>query len=435
MRILVIGSGGREHALCWKIVQSPKCDKLYCAPGNGGISELAEIVDIKTDEIEGLLNFAKSEKIDLTVVGPEAPLVAGVVDRFEKEGVRIFGPRKELAKLEGSKVFAKELMKRLDVPTADFKIFDRYDEALKYVGTKNGPIVVKADGLCAGKGVIVCRTIAEAKDALKKIMVDRIFGESGNRVIVEDCLEGEEASIIVISDGTNVAPLASSQDHKRIFDNDKGNNTGGMGAYSPAPIVTDVVFKGIMEQVINPVIKGLAGSGKPYKGVLYAGIMLTRDGPKVLEFNVRFGDPETQAILPRLKSDLVGIIENSIDGKLGNYKLDWDSRSCVSVVIASGGYPGDYEKGFQINGLDETACLKDVVVFHAATLLGKRSTDKHNTYITNGGRVLNVTALGDNMQDAIDICYNAARRIRFDKMHYRKDIGWRAIRGGNYVQA
>ncbi|MBI5143859.1 MAG: phosphoribosylamine--glycine ligase [Candidatus Omnitrophica bacterium] len=434
MRILVVGSGGREHALCWKIAQSPKCDKLYCAPGNGGIQEIAQIADIKADDIDGLLDFTKKEKIDLTVVGPEAPLVAGIVDRFEKEGLRIFGPRKELAALEGSKVFAKELMKALGVPTAEFKVFDKSDDALKYLETKKAPVVVKADGLCAGKGVIVCKTIDEAKDAVKKIMVDRIFGDSGNKVIIEDCLTGEEASIIVISDGINVVALASSQDHKRVFDGDKGPNTGGMGAYSPAPVVRDAISKRVMNEIINPIIKGLAREGKFYKGVLYIGIMITESGPKVLEFNVRFGDPETQAILPRLKGDLVSLMENSIDVGLRDYSLEWDGRFCVSVVIASGGYPGDYEKGIEIKGLDNVKCLKDIIVFHAGTKLGRRSTDKQPLYLTYGGRVLNVTALGDNIEDAIDICYNAVEKIRFDKMHYRKDIGQRAIRGGSYVQ-
>lgn len=428
MRILVIGSGGREHALCWKIAQSPKCEKLYCAPGNGGISEVAEITDINADDIDGLLNFAEKEKIDLTVVGPEMPLVAGIVDRFEKKGLKIFGPKKELATLEGSKVFAKELMKKIGVPTADFKVFDKSDDALKYLDTKETPVVVKADGLCAGKGVIVCKTIAEAKDAVKKIMVDRIFGDSGNRLIIEDYLMGEEASIIVISDGINIVPLASSQDHKRVFDGDKGANTGGMGAYSPAPVITDEIFKMIMEQVINPLIRGLAREGKPYIGALYAGIMLTKDGPKVLEFNVRFGDPETQAILPRLKSDLLEAMERAVDRALRYYNMEWDDRPCVSVVIASGGYPGYYVKGMEIRGLDETRCLKGVIIFHAGTKSGKRATDKKPLYLTNGGRVLNVTALGSNIQDAIDICYHAVEKIHFDKMHYRKDIGYRAIR-------
>lgn len=428
MKILVIGSGGREHAICWKIAQSPKCEKLYCAPGNGGISEVACPVDIKPDDIDALLDFAKDNKIDLTIVGPEGPLVAGIVDKFEEEGLRIFGPQKSCALLEGSKVFAKELMKKIGVPTADFKVFGSYDQALKYLERKEAPVVVKADGLCAGKGVVICKTISEAKDAIKDMMVKKIFGDAGRNVIIEDCLMGEEASIIVIADGKNVVSLASSQDHKRIFDADKGPNTGGMGAYSPAPVVTDDLFKEIMDKVISPVVKELAKDGKPYKGALYAGIMITKDGPKVLEFNTRFGDPETQAILPRLKSDLVEVIEKTIDGKLEGYSLKWDSRPCVSVVVASAGYPGDYEKGVEIKDLEPANALKDVVVFHAGTKKGRRQSDGNSTFITNGGRVLNVTALGRDIKDAIDNCYNAVSKIRFDGMHYRRDIGHRAVK-------
>ena len=428
MKILVIGSGGSEHALCWKIAQSPKCKKLYCAPGNGGISEIAELVDIKAEDIGGLIKFAKEKKTDLTVVGPESPLVAGIVDRFEKEGLRIFGPKKDCALLEGSKVFSKELMKKWGVPTSDFKVFEKSDEALKYLAAKKPPIVVKADGLCAGKGVVVCKTIDEAKNAVEDMMVRKIFGDAAKKIIIEDCLIGEEASIIVIADGKNVVPLASSQDHKRVFNGDKGQNTGGMGAYSPAPIVTNPLFKEIMDKVIYPMINGLANEGKPYKGALYAGIMVTKEGPKVLEFNARFGDPETQAILPRLKSDLVGAMEASIDGKLKDYKLDWDPRPCVSVVMASGGYPGDYEKGIEITGVDYAKALKDVVIFHAGTKAGRRASDGNSTFLTNGGRVLNVTALGSDIKDAVQNCYDAVDKIRFDRMHYRRDIGFKAIK-------
>ena len=428
MRILVVGSGGREHALCWKIAQSTRCSKVYCAPGNGGIKQVAEIVDINADDVAGLLKFAKANHIDFTVVGPEVALVKGIVDAFEKEGLKIFGPTKALAAIEGSKIFAKKLMKKAGVPTADFETFDNIDDALKYSGTKKLPLVVKADGLCAGKGVVICKTMDEVHSSLKHMMVDKAFGASGEKVIIEDCLVGEEASIIVISDGKNIEPLASSQDHKRIFDGDMGANTGGMGAYSPAPVVTNDLFKKIMDIVIYPVINTLAKDGTPYKGALYAGIMVTKDGPFVLEFNARFGDPETQAILPRLKSDLLETMERAMGGSLAGFSLAWDARPCVSVVVASGGYPDKFDKGMEIRGLEDATAMKDVIVFHAGTRHGRRSADTNKLVITSGGRVLNVTALGDNMQTAIDNCYNAVRAIHFDKMHYRRDIGARAIR-------
>ncbi|MFH0764753.1 MAG: phosphoribosylamine--glycine ligase [Candidatus Omnitrophota bacterium] len=428
MRILVVGSGGREHALCWKIAQSAKCSKLYCAPGNGGIGEVAELVDISADDITGLLKFAKDNRIDLTVVGPEAPLVKGIVDIFQKEGLKAFGPAKELAAIEGSKVFAKELMKRCGVTTADFRIFDDYNKACEYIDGKIAPIVVKADGLAAGKGVVVCKTVDEAKGALKNMMVDRHFGAAGDKVIIEDCLAGEEASIIVISDGKNFVPLASSQDHKRVFDGDRGPNTGGMGAYSPAPVITGDLSGEILGTIITPIIKGLAKSGKPYKGVLYAGIMVTKDGPYALEFNARFGDPETQAILPRLKSDIVEVMERAIDGKLEGCKLEWDPRPCVSVVMASGGYPGDYGKGEEIKGLDEAKKLNNTIVFHAGTKAGRRKIDPPGLMITNGGRVLNVTALGADFREAVNNCYRAVDLIKFDRMYYRRDIAKRALK-------
>jgi len=420
VNVLVVGSGGREHAITWKIAQSRRVDKIYCAPGNGGMSEIAELVDIGVEDIGGLLGFAKKKKIDLTIVGPEVTLVAGIVDQFQQAGLKIFGPVKELANLEGSKVFAKENMAKLGVPTADFKVFKDAEKAKKYIKEKSAPLVVKADGLCAGKGVIVCKTENEAIDAIKLIMEDKKFGAAGDKVIVEDCLVGEEASIIVLSDGKNVVPLASSQDHKAIYDGDKGANTGGMGAYSPAPAVTDGLFKKIMEEIIKPIIKGISREGKFYKGVLYAGLMMTEQGPKVLEFNVRFGDPETQAIFPRLKNDLVELIQASIDGTLDKQALDWDPRPCVSVVIASGGYPAKYEKGKTITGLDEVKKMKDIVAFHAGT---KRA----QTFVTNGGRVLNVTALGNSIKEAIDKAYKAVGKINFENMYYRRDIGRRAL--------
>jgi len=426
MKILVIGSGGREHALVWKIAQSKKAGKIFCAPGNGGIAGIAELVDIKADDIGRLRAFAKEEKIDLTVVGPEVPLVAGIVDEFTEEGLRIFGPSRELALLEGSKVFAKECMKRFGIPTADAAIFSESGAALKYLDTAGVPVVVKADGLCAGKGVTVCATAEEAKRAVRQAMEDKIFGVAGKRVLIEECLQGEKASHIVISDGNNAVAMASSQDHKRIFDGDKGPNTGGMGAYSPAPVVTDALFDLCMKRVIRPMIEGLSKEGKHFKGVLYAGIMVTREGPKVLEFNVRFGDPETQVIMPRLKTDLIELMERSIDGTLASVTADWDKRSCVSVVLSSGGYPGAYEKGKKIEGLEKAGKMRDVVIFHAGTKLSGNAKGKPDC-VTSGGRVLNVTALGDTTKEAVTLCYDAVGKIAFAKMHYRKDIGRKAL--------
>ncbi|MBU4311241.1 MAG: phosphoribosylamine--glycine ligase [Candidatus Omnitrophica bacterium] len=421
MKVLVVGSGGREHALAWKIAQSKKVDKIFCAPGNGGIKEIAELVNIKADDVVSLLKFAKEERIGLTMAGPEAPLVKGIVDEFTREGLKIFGPVKELAMLEGSKVFAKETMKRLGVPTADFKVFSDAGKAKEYLKEKGAPIVVKADGLAAGKGVIVASSIEDAEAAIDDILVKRIFGSAGDRLILEDCLEGEEASILVFSDGKTITPLVSSQDHKRIFDNDKGANTGGMGAYSPAPVVSGELFDEIIDKVFRPIINGFAKEGKSYKGVLYAGIMITKDGPMVLEFNARFGDPETQAILPRLKSDLVDVAMACIDGTLDKIKLEWDKRPCLCIVCASKGYPGPYEKHKEIKGLEDARKVKDSVVFHAGTV---RENEK---VFTSGGRVLGVTGLGMDIKSAKEVAYKAAGRIKFDGIYYRNDIGYRAV--------
>ncbi|MGB4520532.1 MAG: phosphoribosylamine--glycine ligase [Candidatus Omnitrophota bacterium] len=428
MRVLVIGSGGREHALVWSIAQSKLVDKIFCAPGNGGIAKQAECLDIKAEDIPALLEFARKEKIGLTVVGPEAALSEGIVDEFKNYDLKIFGPSKAATRLESSKVFAKELMAEYGVPTADFKIFSDSASAKKYIRQINAPCVVKADGLAQGKGVIVAGTIDEAEEAVALIMEKKVFGEAGNKVIVEECLKGQEASILVFTDSKKVIPLASSQDHKRVFDNDQGANTGGMGAYSPAPVVTQELFKEILDKIIYRTIDGLVRKGIEYTGVLYAGVMLTKEGPKTLEFNVRFGDPETEAILPRMKSDLVevmlGVAENKLS-KLNN--LDWDKRACVCVVCSSGGYPGNYEKGKEIFGLDETAKMKDVVVFHAGTRqLANPQTGKPKI-LTNGGRVLGVTGLGDTIRGAIDKTYQAVKKIHFDGMHYRKDIGYKAV--------
>ncbi|MFH0912738.1 MAG: phosphoribosylamine--glycine ligase [Candidatus Omnitrophota bacterium] len=426
MRILVIGSGGREHALVCKIAQSKLVDKIFCAPGNGGIMQQAECLDIKAEDIGALLDFAKKEKIDLTVVGPEVPLSCGIVDEFNKYKLKIFGPQKSAAQLEASKVFAKELMRKYNVPTADFRIFDDSDEAKKYIEKIDTPCVVKADGLAQGKGVVVAKTADEAKEAVTAMMQEKIFGEAGRKVIIEDCLEGQEASILVIADSSEVIALASSQDHKRIFDQDKGPNTGGMGAYSPAPVVTQELFREILDTIVYRTIDGLAKEGISYQGVLYAGVMLTKDGPKTLEFNVRFGDPETQAILPRLKSDLVEVMLATTEGKLSRIQnLNWDNRACVCVVCASGGYPGDYEKGREVFGLDEVAKIEDAIVFHAGT---KALTNSGKTQIlTNGGRVLGVTGLGNTIKDAINKAYQAVDKINFAGMHYRRDIGQKAL--------
>lgn len=421
MKVLVIGSGGREHALVWKLAQSPKVKKIYAAPGNGGIEELAETVDIKINDLERVVDFVQTNNIDLTIIGPEAPLVDGIVDVFSKKSLRIFGPTKEASQLEGSKVFAKMICSKYGIPTSPFKIFDNPQEAKDYIDKTDKLQVIKADGLAAGKGVIVSKDKEEAKDAVDLIMVDREFGEAGSKIVVEERLFGEEASILAFSDGENILPLASSQDHKQIYDGDKGPNTGGMGAYSPTPVITHNIYERIIKEIIEPTIYGMNEEGFAYKGVLYAGVMITDTGPKLLEFNVRFGDPETQAMLPRLKSDLVEVIEATIDGELNDIELKWDSRACVCVVIASGGYPGSYQKQKEISGLDKIKKQKDIIVFHAGT------KKKDNTILTNGGRVLGVTGLGESIQEAIDNTYNAIKLISFDKMYYRKDIGQKAI--------
>lgn len=424
MRILVIGSGGREHALVWKIAQSKLVDKIFCAPGNGGIAQIAECVDIKADDISGLLEFARKEKIDLTVVGPEKALALGIVDEFTKAGLKIFGPNKKAANLEGSKVFSKELMAKYKVPTAKFKVFDSPDAAKKYIESFGAPCVVKADGLAAGKGVVVAKTVDEAKDAVTSMMQDKVFGDAGKKIIIEECLVGQEASILVITDSKAVVALASAQDHKRIFDRDQGANTGGMGAYSPALIVTADILKEVMDKIIYRTIDGLAKEGIDYRGVLYAGIMLTKDGPQALEFNVRFGDPETQAILPRLKSDLLEVMLATSVGKLSKIgALEWDTGACVSVVCAAGGYPGNYAQGKEISGLDQVSKLEDVIVFHAGT---KKIGDR---ILTSGGRVLGVTGLGATIKEAINKTYAAVGKINFEGMHFRKDIGKKAETG------
>jgi phosphoribosylamine--glycine ligase len=421
MKVLVVGGGGREHALVWKIAQSPKVTKVYCAPGNAGISELAEIVPIKANDLKGLLDFALNAKIDLTVVGPEDPLTLGIVDLFESKRLSIFGSNRKAAEIEGSKTFAKEIMKKYHIPTASFMAFENPKEAIAYLRKQGAPIVVKADGLAAGKGVMVCKTVEEAIRSVEQIMVEKMFGEAGKRVVVEECLTGEEASYIAFTDGKSILPMASSQDHKPIFDGDQGPNTGGMGAYSPAPVVTDEVHQQIMEKILRPMIQGMWEEGRPYRGVLYAGLMIKDGQPKVLEFNARFGDPETQPALMRMRGDIVPILEGCMKGTLSQCQVEWDERAAVCVVMASKGYPGDYEKGKAIKGLEEVSRMKDVVVFHAGT------ATKEGQIVTNGGRVLGVTGLGEDIPRAIERSYEAVRKISWDGVHYRTDIGQKAL--------
>ncbi|MBU0571797.1 MAG: phosphoribosylamine--glycine ligase [Candidatus Omnitrophica bacterium] len=420
MNILVIGSGGREHALCWKIKQSPKTADLYCMPGNGGTSEYAVNCDVDILDNDAIKNFCKEKKIDLVVVGPEVPLSRGITDVLETEGIRVCGPSYAASRLESSKIFAKELMGRYNIPTAGFRIFETADKAEAYLREIGTPVVIKADGLAAGKGVIVAKTVPEAMKAAKEILEDKVFGSAGNKIIIEECLEGEEVSILVMSDGKNIISLASSQDHKRIYDGDKGPNTGGMGAYSPAPVVDKKLFNEINKTIIRPIIDGLAEEGTPYKGVLYAGVMITDLGVKVLEFNVRFGDPETQAILPRLKTDLVELLMATASGDISGIRLKWDKRDCVAVVLASGGYPGKYEKARQITGIDD-AEKEGVVVFHAGTMV------QDGTLLTSGGRVLSVAGMGLGIKKALEHAYAGVDRIHFEGMTYRRDIAHRAV--------
>ncbi len=422
MKVLVIGSGGREHALVWKIKQSKKVEKIFCAPGNAGISRVADCVDISVTDVNKLLKFAKKEKIDLTVVGPESSLVVGIVDIFEKNGLRIFGPTMKAAELEGSKVFSKEFLKKYNIPSASFKVFKDSEKAKKYIDSHGAPIVVKADGLAAGKGVIVAKTIEEAKQAVDLIMADKAFGKAGDRIIIESCLTGEEASFIAFTDGKTVLPLPTSQDHKAVFDNDEGPNTGGMGAYSPAPVVTDEIAEFVMNRVMLPTIRGLEAEGRPFKGMLYAGLMIDGDTINVLEFNCRFGDPEAQPLLMRLKSDIIDIFEAAIDGKLDRIEMKIDPRPTVCVVMASGGYPGPYQNGKVISGLTKASECPGVEVFHAGT------ARKHGRTVTNGGRVLGVTAVGNTLRDAIDRAYNAVDEIKWTNCYCRRDIGEKALR-------
>jgi phosphoribosylamine--glycine ligase len=499
LKVLVIGKGGREHVLCWKLRQSPRVTAVFCAPGNAGTAQEGQNVPIEAHDFRGLIQFARREGIGLTVVGPEEPLVGGIVDAFQREGLRIFGPRRDAAELEGSKVFAKELMRQAGIPTADFRVFrsapdaERYvlsrevsvvvrskgrstirhaqlcrtaSEAIEvidrimdpremlapgvqveieergqrktfdtaadardYVLSRPVPLVIKADGLAAGKGVVVCDNIKDALEAIDQIMVRRLYGRAGDRLIIEEKLDGQEASILALTDGRTIVPLESSQDHKRALDGDQGPNTGGMGAYSPTPIITPELMQTVEAEILVPVVHALKRARKSFRGVLYAGLMLTNQGPKVLEFNVRFGDPECQAVLMRLRSDLLDALEAVVDERLETMALDWDPRPSVTVVMASEGYPGPYERGRTINNLDEADRMPDVKVFHAGTSLRQDPFGgRGGRVVTDGGRVLGVTALGDTLEAAQARAYDAARAIRYAGAWYRKDIGDRAIR-------
>lgn len=426
MHVLIIGSGGREHALAWKISQSPRVTKLSCAPGNAGIAEIADLVPVKANDIEALLRFALEHGVDLTVVGPEQALTEGIVDRFEAKGLKIFGPSKLAAQLEGSKAFAKQFMQKHGIPTAEFRSFElsqRYD-AERYINEIPVPIVLKADGLAAGKGVTVCETKEDALDILDLMMGRKAFGDAGLKVVIEEFLDGEEASVFAITDGNDCVLLSSAQDHKRIFDNDLGKNTGGMGAYSPAPVMSPELMKQVERTIVRPTIQGMKSDGHPYKGCLYVGLMITETGPKVIEYNCRFGDPETEVILPLLKSDLVDLMLASVGGTLGSLAAEQHPLSAVCVVIASGGYPDQYESGMQIVGLDAARMLDErVMVFHAGTAREK------NTLVTAGGRVLGVTAVGPaaDLEQTIDRAYRAVEKITFDGAYYRSDIGKKGV--------
>jgi phosphoribosylamine--glycine ligase len=421
MKILVVGGGGREHALVWKIAQSPLVDTIYCAPGNPGTAALAENVAINVDELDVLLEFALAERIDLTVVGPEQPLSLGIVDLFEANGLKVFGPAKNAAVIEASKAFSKDLMHKYQIPTAAYGVFSEIGPAVEFIERTGAPIVVKADGLAAGKGVIIAQTCEEAVAAVTDMLSGNAFGSAGSRVVIEEFLTGEEASFLAITDGRHIIPLASAQDHKAIFDNDLGPNTGGMGAYSPAPVVTATVHENAMQQVLRRAVDGMAAEGRPYRGVLYAGLMVTGDQVKTLEFNARFGDPECQPLLMRMKSDIVPVLLAVANGDLSGVRIEWHDKAAVCVVMASEGYPGDYRKGDAISGLDDADGLDDVYVFHAGTAL------KDDRCVTNGGRVLGVTALGDTVQQAIDRAYQGVGRITWPGVQFRTDIGRKAL--------
>ena len=422
MKVLVVGQGGREHALVWKLAQSPLVDKVYCAPGNAGTEIDGENIDIASDDIERLVKFAQTEEIGLTVIGPEAPLVAGIVDAFQAEGLTVFGPSAKASQMEGSKVFAKKIMRQANVPTAEYQEFTSYDDAIRYIDEREqNEFVIKADGLAAGKGVTVCSTRPEARAAIKSALVEKAFGDAGDRIIIEECMTGQEASILALVDGSTIIPLAPSQDHKRALDGDEGPNTGGMGAYSPTPLVTPQMMDEIIDKILVPTVHAMKKAGCPFTGILYAGLMLTPQGPKVVEYNVRFGDPEAQPVLMRLKTDLAELLLAAAKGRLRDIEsIDWDPRPAVCVVMASDGYPSSYEKGRPIRGLAAAAEVENVKVFHAGTARHGDET------VNNGGRVLGVTAIGENIPAAKLSAYQAVKCIRWDGAWCRKDISDKA---------
>lgn len=421
MDILVIGGGGREHAICWALAKSPKAGTIYCAPGNAGIGQVAEIVPIAVNEFDKLTVFAQEKQVGLVVVGPDDPLADGIVDAFEAKKIPVFGPRKNAAHIEGSKTFMKDLLKKYDIPTAAYEKFDNYGEAKTYLDQQKLPIVIKADGLAAGKGVTVAFTREEAEAALKDIMVGKVFGEAGSQVVIEEFLEGQEMSILAFVDGEVVRPMSAAQDHKQVYDNDKGPNTGGMGTYSPLPHIADSIIEEAVETIIKPTAKAMVAEGRPFRGVLFAGLMISPDGkPKTIEFNARFGDPETQVVLPRLKSDLLEIFLAAVNGTLDKVEIEWSNEAAVCVVLASGGYPASYPKGLPISGLDEAG---DALVFHAGT-----AKNEAGEWVTNGGRVLGVVGLGQDIAEARNKAYAAAERVTFEGKHQRSDIAAKALR-------
>lgn len=417
MKVLVVGSGGREHAIIWKLKQSPLIDELYCAPGNAGIAQDAKCINIGAMEFERLIDFVKENNIDYTVIGMDDPLVGGIVDKFEENGLKVFGPKRNAAIIEGSKSFSKDLMKKYNIPTAKYEVFNDYKLALEYVKSQQMPIVIKADGLALGKGVLICKSEEDAVNALKEIMIDKKFGASGNTVVIEEFLSGPEVSVLSFCDGKTIIPMVSAQDHKRAYDNDEGLNTGGMGTFSPSKFYTDELNEKCMKEIFKPTIEAMAKEERPFVGILYFGLMYTKDGMKVIEYNARFGDPETQVILPRLKTDLFEIIQACTEGNLDKINIEWYDNAAVCVVLASGGYPVSYDKGYEISGLEKIKEKENIIVFHAGTAL------KNEKFVTNGGRVLGVTGIGKTIDEAIKIAYEGVDIIDFEKKHFRHDIG------------